>query len=562
MKRILIIAALGMAACSKDVSGPPPAPPCTPGGPSSLALPVGGVAILSDPQSLACVLIPAAPSATSYLFVAANALPKSAGPSAYRVEAALESPTPQSAIAGARATPPFGPPDTPTRDRATELRLRAMERRLLQLSAARTTAPARAAVVAAALALGDSLNLRVPDASSTNLCTHYFTVRAVVKAVGAHGIVVQDTAAPAGGFTAADFTAISSEVDSFTYPTDTSYFGRPTDLDNDGHVFILYTPRVNALTKRGSTSFFGGFFFGGDLFPRTGTGGCAESNVGEIFYLLAPDPTGVFSDPRQTTFVRQETRPTIAHELEHMINLGVRIVESTSNPSITQESIWLDEALAHFAEEYVGRAEDGFTPFQRLTYANVSANTNDYSAFYRNNLTELRQWLQRPDTASAIVNTDLILPDGGAAWSLLHYTADQYAAASLPTFTLALVAGPDSGLPNLTARAGAPFDSLAAGWTLAMYADGLGIPGLSQRYSFLSWNYRDAETSGGVGIYPLAITAMSPGTSVATMARPGSGNYFPLSGSPTTPAGMFRLLSPIGSLVSFPGARLYVLRTQ
>ena len=85
---------------------------------------------------------------------------------------------------------------------------------------------------------------------------------------------------------------------------------------------------------------------------------------------------------------------------------------------------------------------------------------------------------------------------------------------------------------------------------------------LSQRYSFLSWNYRDAETSGGVGIYPLAITAMSPGTSVATMARPGSGNYFQLSSSPTTPAGMFRLLSPTGSLVSFPGARLYVLRTQ
>src|SRR5207244_874466 len=190
-------------------------------------------------------------------------------------------------------------------------RLRAMERRLLQLSAARTTAPARAAVVAAALALGDSLNLRVPVASSANLGTHYFTVRAVVKAVGAHGIVVQDTAAPAGGFTAADFAAISNEVDSFTYPTDTSYFGRPTDLDNDGHVFILYTPRVNALTKRGSTSFFGGFFFGGDLFPRTGTGGCAESNVGEISYLLAPDPTGVFSDPRQTTFVRPETRPTI-----------------------------------------------------------------------------------------------------------------------------------------------------------------------------------------------------------------------------------------------------------
>src|SRR2546422_3443837 len=246
-----------------------------------------------------------------------------------------------------------------------------MERRLLQLSAARTTALARAAVVAAALALGDSLNLRVPDGASTSLCTHYFTVRAVVKAVGTHGIVVQDTAAPAGGFTAADFAAVSSEVDAFTYPTDTSYFGRPTDLDNNGHVFILYTPRVNALTKRGATSFFGGVFFGGDLFPRTGTGGCAESNVGEIFYLLAPDPARAFSDARRTTVVRQETRSTIAHDLEHMINLGVRIGESTSNPTITQESIWMDEDLAHFAEVYVGRAEDGFTPFQRLTDADA-----------------------------------------------------------------------------------------------------------------------------------------------------------------------------------------------
>ena len=567
MKRVLIGAALVIAACTKDVSGPSPAPACTPGGPSSLTLPVGGVAVLSDPQSLACVLIAAAPSATSYLFVAANALPKNAGPSAYRVEAAVEGTGVSAAVSIAPAVQTVSPQEPPTRDQALEIRLREMERQMLTLSAARTFwqgawAQAAKAAPAAVPVLGDSLNLRVPDASSTNLCTHYFTVRAVVKAVGAHGIVVQDTAAPAGGFAAADFAAISNEVDSFTYPTDTSYFGRPTDLDNDGHVFILYTPRVNALTKRGSTSFFGGFFFGGDLFPRTGTGGCAESNVGEIFYLLAPDPAGVFSDPRQTAFVRQETRSTIAHELEHMINLGVRIVESTSNPTITQESIWLDEALAHFAEEYVGRAEDGFTPFQRLTYANVSANTNDYNAFYRNNLTELRQWLQRPDTASAIANTDVILPDGGAAWSLLHYTAEQYAAASLTTFTLALVAGPDSGLPNLTTRAGAPFDSLMAGWMLAIYADGLGIPGLSNRYSFLSWNYRDAETSGGLGAYPLALTAMAAGTSVATMARPGSGNYFPLSGSPTTPAGMFRLLSPTGSLVSFPGARLYVLRTQ
>ena len=153
MRRILIIAALGIGACSKDVSAPQPAPACAPGGPSSLTLPVGGIA------------------------------------------------------------------------------------------AARTSWQAARAAMAAPAAVpvpGDSLNLRVPNADSTNLCTHYFTVRAVVKAVGTHAIVVQDTAAPANGFTPADFAAVSSEVDTYTYPTDTSYFGRPTDLDNNGHVFILF----------------------------------------------------------------------------------------------------------------------------------------------------------------------------------------------------------------------------------------------------------------------------------------------------------------------------------
>jgi len=567
MRRVLIIAALGIAACSKDVSGPTPAPACAPGGPSSLTLPVGGVAVLSDPNSLACVQIAAAPSATAYLFVTANALPHSAAASAYRVEAAVEGTSLSAAVFAAPAAQPANPQGPPTRDQALELRLRAMERQMLTLPAARTSwqaARARAAMAAPAAVpvLGDSISLRVPDAGSTNLCTHYFTVRAVVKAVGTHAIVVQDTAAPANGFTPADFAAVSSEVDTYTYPTDTSYFGRPTDLDNNGHVFILFTPRINALTKRGSKTFFGGFFFGGDLFPQTGSGGCAESNVGEIFHLLVPDPSGVFSDPRQTAFVRQVTRSTIAHELEHMINLGVRIVESNTNPNITQESTWLDEALAHFAEEYLGRAEDGFTPFQRLTYADVSANTNDYNAFYRGNLGNLSLWLQRPDTASTIANTDTLLPDGGAAWSLLHYTADQYAAGNLSTFTLGLVAGPDSGLPNLTATASVPFDSLMAGWMLAIYADGLGLPGVSSRYGFRSWDFHDAETSGGFGPYPLRIAALAGGSDVTATARPGSGNYFLLSSSPTTPAGMFRLLSPTGSLVSFPGARLYVLRTQ
>src|SRR3989441_7129444 len=115
MKRVLIGAALVIAACSKDVSGPSPAPACTPGGPSSLTLPVAGVAVLSDPQSLACVLIAAAPSATSYLFVAANALPKNAAASAYRVEAAVEGTGRSAPVSAPRAVPTVRAQGPPTR---------------------------------------------------------------------------------------------------------------------------------------------------------------------------------------------------------------------------------------------------------------------------------------------------------------------------------------------------------------------------------------------------------------------------------------------------------------
>ena len=257
------------------------------------------------------------------------------------------------------------------------------------------------------------------------------------------------------------------------------------------------------------------------------------------------------------TFVRQATRSTIAHEVEHLINLGTRL----QNPGAKFEATWLDEALAHFAEEYLGRAEDGFGPFQKLTYSDISANASDYQAFYRDKLLNLRSWLQRPDTGSSIANTDRNLSDGGAAWALLHYAADQYAGGDLPGFTRRLVSGPDSGLGNLTARAGAPFDSLMAGWMVAMYADGLGISGLAARYTFQSWNFRDVEAALS-GAYPLQVRALGSGADLTAAAYPGSGNYFRLLGTPTTPAAVFRLVSTAGGLVTFPGARLYIVRTQ
>src|SRR2546422_5837214 len=98
-------------------------------------------------------------------------------------------------------------------------------------------------------------------------------------------------------------------------------------------------------------------------------------------------------------------------------------------------------------------------------------------------------------------------------------------------------------------------------WMVAMYADGLGISGLAARYTFQSWNFRDVEAALS-GAYPLQVRALGSGADVTAAAYPGSGNYFRLLGTPTTPAAAFRLASTAGGLVTFPGVRLYIVRTQ
>src|SRR5439155_11972754 len=162
---------------------------------------------------------------------------------------------------------------------------------------------------------------------------------------------------------------------------------------------MLFTGQINKLTPPNTSgALVGGFFFAGDFFPTTGTKPgtfCPESNRGEIFYLLSPDPTAKFGNVRTPSSVRQGTRGTIAHEFQHMINAGNRFL----NPAVDKfESTWLDEALAHFAEDAVGRVQRRFGDLQTLDYASVlpcspCSEANDFNAFFFQNLARLTYWM-------------------------------------------------------------------------------------------------------------------------------------------------------------------------
>ncbi|HEV7838404.1 MAG TPA: hypothetical protein VGO75_10100 [Gemmatimonadaceae bacterium] len=426
-------------------------------------------------------------------------------------------------------------------------------------------------------AVGDVLNLKIPDASSTNLCNNFIPTQAVVASVSAKAIIAVDTldGPPAALFTPAQMDSITSEFDNVTYPTDAAYFNTPTDVDGNGRIIMLFSGQINKLTPPGTTGgFVGGFFFAGDFFPTVDTPqaqGCAQSNLAEIFYLLSPDPTGRFGNIRTTSSVRQGTRGTIAHEFQHMINAGNRF----QNPAVNAfEASWLDEGLAHFAEDAVGRAQRGFGDLETLDFAKLvpcntpCAQANDFNAFFFQNLARLTYWMQSPDKFSPLSKmADTSLAVRGSAWAILRYAADNYSASDARAFTKKLVAGPDTGLKNFTTVAKVPADTIVSGWLVSMYADHLGVTGLNPKYEYRSYNFRSvmppvarSVLNQSVASYPLIVRPIGSGAdNFSATNRSGTGTYYRLTGA--GPKNV-KVLDASGNPGTFTGEHVYVLRVQ
>lgn len=475
-----------------------------------------------------------------------------------------------------------------------ESRVRSFERSKLSLrsrssllagggiSARRSSQVATASIPA----VGDVINVNVPNgnpAPGKDLCTDFFPTQAVVASVSNKAILMVDTldGPPATLFTQAQMDSITSEFDNITYPTDAAYFNTPTDVDGNGRIIMLFTGEINKLTPPaapGSNSgFIGGFFFAGDFFPpvaNSQAAACPESNQAEIFYLLSPDPTGKFGNVRTTSSVRQGTRGTIAHEFQHMINAGNRF----QNPQVSSfEATWLDEALAHFAEDAVGRVQRGFGDLQTLTFSDLlpcntpCSQANDFNAFFFQNLARLTYWMDKPDTYSPMSKlADTSLATRGAAWAIVRYAADNYSAGLPRTFTHTLVAGPDTGVRNFASATKVPIDTVVKGWLVSMYADHLGVTGLDAKYQYRTYNFRDvmppvarSVLSQQTATYPLRVQSIGSGSdNISAKNISGTGSFFRLTVAAGAGAKNVKVLDTSGNNASFAGEHVYVLRVQ
>ena len=541
--------------------------PCT----NPINLTVGQVRMLSGPDAVACITLAPTSGSSDFLFITANATQAQDNTAFYSV---LLTGNPAAAAEATRQLL-FDPQEflqmqAMAQVDAIEGRLRAQGQELFRrvrpaFRGGRPFKPSASMSVSSAIAVeGDTITLRVPDINASNLCLTYKEVRAVVKKTTAHATIVQDVSSPTNGFSATDFTEIGNEFESLLYPATRAYFGNETDRNADGRVTILYTPEVNKATPSGSPGFVAGFFWPGDLVKKSEYQAigdqCPQTNEQEIFYMLVPDPAGTInSNERSVAVVKQNTRGTIAHEFQHMINQGIRLL----NPAVdSAETTWLNEALSHMAEEVVGRTKHGFSDFERLSFSDVNppGPQDDYNAFFRQNLARYRSWMQRPDTSSPTSQAvGRQLAPRGAAWMFLRYATDFHSNNNMKAFLKSVVAGPDIGLRNLLQHAnGAQFDDLLSGWLISQFTDGLNIPNLPPRYRMASWDVRDVMSGVNGSTFPLKVTPLP--ANVDTKSISGSGNYFRLTRVGASTETTFRMVAPSGSILNVPGARVYVVR--
>jgi hypothetical protein len=394
-----------------------------------------------------------------------------------------------------------------------------------------TTVTARAGgvtdqVTVNVVAAGTLLSLNV---NSSQGCTNAKIRKARIVATSQRAIIVEDVTNPAGGFTNAEYQEIANKFDAVVYPVDVANFGAPVDIDNNGgRSIIFYTRAVNELTPSNSNVYVGGFFYARDLFPRTTTGqlgGCAASNVAEIFYMLAVDANGeVNGNTRSKAFVRRVTVGTLAHEFQHLINSSRRLYVNTN--ADWPETVWLDEGLSHVAEELSFYADAGLSPRQNLGAPDVapSARFVKFDEFALANFARYERYLEQPETSSPIANND-DLETRGATWNFLRYAADRR-GGSEQQFWFNLVNQPDTGYTNLQAAIGSDPQPYFRDWTVSHYADDA-VPNVPARFQQPSWNLRSIFTLSVLGgSYPLKVRTLAAGTPLTTPIRPSTAAYF------------------------------------
>ncbi len=452
----------------------------------------------------------------------------------------------------------FGSPLLPIRRNPAQMAAdRAMLGRARQqasaVSASQLSVRARASRVhAAVLPTPAAGSIRAFHVASSMTVNTYATVTTRLAYAGTNLLLYVDTLAPAGGFTAAQLQAYGQLFDQTLYPLDTAAFGSPSDVDNNGHFIMVMTPQVNADTPKATCNTSG--FVAGFFDPTDFVASDPNSNQGEVFYSIVPDPNATVSCAHTVADVGLDVPATFLHELEHLIAYSQHSVLRSGAPLVG----WLDEGLAIVGEELGSLYYEQKCPPPACRTNAAQMFPDSSQGFISSFLYDSYQYALLPDTAGLLVQDDS--NDGfswrGGAWLLARYIADQYGKGALR----AIASGSANGAAAIAAATGQSFPTLFANFGLALYTDSL--PGLARTTApavnrFTSRNLRSLwarlyATSSGTSVptaSPLILSPLAADSSTLIM-YPGTMAYWRVDTPASSAAVTLQFSTPTNTALS------------
>lgn len=473
---IVFVAVLTACSSGPDTTTPPPPPPgafannpCAPTGTLSLAVATatrvdctnGGTTLTLAGNGASYLIIPQFPTnlvvnqPVSYTLQTGSLA--AASLTASRV-AALR------ATWSAGASPEFATAATVWPGQ----RQRDFERSLFARAATRRyqPGPARGAALLLPPTLGSTRTFKVLSNFSTNTWTQ---ITAQLAYLGNNIYLYIDTNAPANGFSAAQLADFGLLFDQTLYGITTNAFGQPSDIDGNGHVIMVMSPLVNADTPASacaSTGFVAGFFdsedFNGSSDPN--------SNQGEVFYSVVPDPSATVSCAHTVANIGLTIPGTFLHELEHLISYSQHVIVN----HVGAPSSGLDEGLAIIAEELGSLYYEQKCPPPACRTNPSQLFPDSSQGFIQSFFNDSYLYAVLPDTVSLTLHNDS--ENGfswrGGDWLLMRYLGDQYGA----NFFRAMMTGPADGLTSIASITGTPITTIFANLGIALYTDS--FPGL------------------------------------------------------------------------------------
>ncbi len=262
--------------------------------------------------------------------------------------------------------------------------------------------------------------------------SNYVAVRSVLKGVG-HEVQVYVAIEDADKVGRGLLDDTIATFDDRIHPAACNLFGSARDVDCDGRFTILFSSWLDHLG--GGRHAVDGFVRVADLDP---TVSAPFGNRCDMMYLNANLHPGPY------------LRTVLAHEYMHTVIYTRKSLEQArgDEPGPEEEG-WLDEAMAHIAEDL-----HGFSP------SNI-----DY---------RISAYLSRPESYRLVVDdyfaADLFRSHGnrGSTYLFLRWCADRYGPDLIP----ALVLSGRRGVANVEAATGSTFGSLFRRWSLAMFLSG------------------------------------------------------------------------------------------